>query len=351
MSEKNKQVDALDLVARLPKEQMVQVDARRTLKVVIVTLLLLCVINVGVDQFLARYPVNLGYWVIQEKWKLLDELDMPVDWLILGDSSCNLGVNPAIISDKLGGSALNLCTVGDSIALDDAWMLQRYVKRFGAPKGVVIVHAYDIWHRLLERPMLAQAPLEGDERIDLVPKRHQTISTRALMMIDQYVPLYSQNVTLSNAIQYAWRQPPTLIFTAQGYMPWNISSPETVHVEFDQHILFATEQDQFVMSEDNLKALNRIHSLADQNQFPVFIVNSPLLIDLMENEIFTRYYYTVWTALEAVASNSPNLHVILSEPATYPIDQLAGIDHVTVDAADDFTRQITGQIEAIISRP
>lgn len=351
MSENKIHVDALDLVARLPKEQMVRVSAGRILRIIIYTLLLLCMINVGVYQYLKRHPVNLGYWVIQEKWKLLDELQEPVDWLILGDSSGNQGVNPAILSERLGGSVLNLCTVGASIALDDAWMLQRYVKRFGAPKGVVIVHAYDIWHRLLERPMLAQAPLVGDEKFDLVPQHLQTLSSRTMMMIDQYVPLYSQNVTLSNAIQYAWRRPPEPKITEQGYMPWNISSSETVLVEYDQHILFTTEQDQFVMSEDNRAALNRIQSLADQNQIPVYFANSPLFIDMMENESIVRYYNKVWAALRAITSNSPNLHVILTDPATYPIDQLAGVDHVTSDAADDFTRQIANHIEAIISHP
>lgn len=351
MSNKNKQIDALDLVARLPKEQLPQVDAGCIVKTIAFTVLLLCAINIGVEQYLTSHPVNLGYWVIQEKWKLLDELDEPVDWLILGDSSCNLGVNPSVFSDEISGSVLNLCTVGDSTALDDAWMLQRYINRFGAPKGVVVIHAYDIWHRSLKRPMLAQAPLVGDEKTDLVPQHLQSLSSRAMMMMSCCVPLYYQNVTLSHAIQYVWRRAPEPKLTEQGYMPWKEASPETVRVEYDQHILFVNTRDQFIMSEDNRSALNRIQSLADQNHFPVFIANSPLFIDLMENEMFIRYYNKVWSALEAVALNSSNMYMILHTPATYPIDQLAGVDHVTSVAADDFTRQIAGQIEAVISRP
>ncbi len=351
MSEKNKQIGTLDLVARLPKEQLLQVDAGRIVKVITFTVLLLCVINFGVNQYLSRHPVNLGYWVIQEKWKLLDELDEPVDWLILGDSSCNLGVNPSVFSDEISGSVLNLCTVGDSTALDDAWMLQRYINRFGAPKGVVVIHAYDIWHRSLKRPMLAQAPLMGDEKIDLVPLHLQSLTSRAMMMMSGSVPLYYQNVTLSHAIQYVWRRAPEPKLTEQGYMPWKAASPETVRVEYDQHILFTSQNEQFIMSEDNQSALNRIQSLADQHQFPVFIATSPLFIDLMESEMFVHYYNKVWSALEAVALNSSNMYMILHTPATYPIDQLAGVDHVIAIAADDFTRQVADQIESVISRP
>jgi len=345
MPEKKFQADIFDIVARLPKEQLHEVKTERIVKSIIFTLLLLCVINFSVGQFLSTHPVNFGYWVIQEKWKLLNDLDEPVDWLILGDSSCNLGINPTVFSEKLGGSVLNLCTVGDSTALDDAWMLQRYIHRFGTPKGVVVIHAYDIWNRPLEHSMLARAPLVGDEKVDLVPAHLQTLSSRWMMMIDRNVPLYSQNVTISNSIQYAWRQSPLPSLTKLGFMPWEQASPHTVHVEYEQHISFVAAHEQFEMSEDNRSALNRIRLLADQNQFPVFFANSPIFADLMEDSNFIHYYHQVWTDLTECASNSEHLHILSDEPVTYPIDQLAGVDHVIAGAADDYTQQIAQQID------
>src|SRR5262245_9968724 len=91
--------------------------------------------------------MNLGYRVIQQKWEMLLDLKQPVDWIVLGESSGSEGVTPDIISQELGGKALNLCTIGNMLVVNDAWMLDKYIAKFGPPRGVVIVHVYDIWDR------------------------------------------------------------------------------------------------------------------------------------------------------------------------------------------------------------
>ena len=60
-----------------------------------------------------------------------------------------------------GESAINLATIGDATVVNDAWMLETYLERFGRPNKVVIVHAYDIWHRELKQNVVVQIPFKS----------------------------------------------------------------------------------------------------------------------------------------------------------------------------------------------
>ena len=80
--------------------------------------------------------------------------------LILGDSSAAQGVDPEFWTNASGESAINLATIGDATVVNDAWMLETYLERFGRPNKVVIVHAYDIWHRELKQNVVVQIPFK-----------------------------------------------------------------------------------------------------------------------------------------------------------------------------------------------
>src|SRR5438128_2449200 len=139
-------MSAAAAMTRLPVEIAGPSTARRLIGTIGGVLALVALANTAALFVLSRHPVNHGYKVIGAKWELLREQERPVDWLVLGDSSGNQGVVPAVLSERLGGSSLNLCTVGDLLAVNDAWMLETYIGTVGAPRKVLMVHAYDIWH-------------------------------------------------------------------------------------------------------------------------------------------------------------------------------------------------------------
>ncbi|MBZ0305522.1 MAG: hypothetical protein K8I82_05590, partial [Anaerolineae bacterium] len=107
--------------------------------------------TVFIANFLTYYvPMDRTETVVYQKWGLIQDLDAPVDWLIVGDSSANHGVIPAIITQELGGEALNVATFGDWLFVDDAWMIETHIRQVGAPKNIIIVHVPDMYHRTME---------------------------------------------------------------------------------------------------------------------------------------------------------------------------------------------------------
>jgi len=111
-----------------PGERLHPTSVGRIVWCACAALALVCAINVWAARALALHPLNQASRVIRAKWSLLMNQKKPVDTLVLGDSSGNHGVVPAILAARLGGTALNLCTVGDLLAVNDCWMLERYIR-------------------------------------------------------------------------------------------------------------------------------------------------------------------------------------------------------------------------------
>lgn len=122
------------------------------------TLAVALLVNALAAAYLDWRPVNLGYRVIKTKWRLLAAQRRPVGWLVLGDSTGNQGIVPEVLSEKLGGSTLNLCTIGALGAWNDAWMLEAYARVAGAPRHVLVVHTYQAWTHPLNIEAVAQIP-------------------------------------------------------------------------------------------------------------------------------------------------------------------------------------------------
>ena len=70
------------LADRLPDEVILPTSWRRAVMAVFLTVLLVVAVNLFARWYLDSYPSNRGYWLAREKWKLLESLSEPVDWLI-----------------------------------------------------------------------------------------------------------------------------------------------------------------------------------------------------------------------------------------------------------------------------
>jgi hypothetical protein len=177
----------------------------RLLLDILETLLLVVLLNWATSGYLANYSTNHGYWTIHQKWFLLGKLDAAVDWLVLGDSSCNQGVVPAVLEEELDGKALNLCMVGNITVLGDLWLLEEYIARFGPPRAVIIVHVYDVWPRDLNPVLLGQIPRPWGfwRSHTLGEKLLDDPQVRFDLFVERYVPLYSQPKTLTTILRSA----------------------------------------------------------------------------------------------------------------------------------------------------
>ncbi len=338
----------------LPREVLARVGLHGLLRDLLATLALLVVLNFAARWYLSEYTTNYGYWMIYQKWKLLTRLDAPVDWLILGDSSCNQGVIPALFESELGETGLNLCTIGNMTALEDLWMLEEYIQRFGPPENVLIVHVYDMWWRDFDPALLARIPLPWGYWQDF-SLSEQVVGgvPRGTLFLQSYVPLYSQNATVGDILRK------TLLLQANpfaspwqldqaGFLPAYESRQESVELDTKRHIEFVS-QNASSFSEINRAALERIFALADRHGFQVYLAMSPVYEGLYADEAYQAYLGDVQAQLASFAAQSQYVHFI---PAvkTFPAGQMQNADHLVLSGAQEYTRWLIGEINWLEKR-
>jgi hypothetical protein len=316
------------------------------------SLVVLVLVNSFALWYLGNYSTNYGYWTLQRKWALLEKMDAPVDWLILGDSSCNQGVSPALIHEQLGETAINLCTIGNVTALNDVWMLEEYIQRFGPPKGVLIGHVYDVWPRDLDPLILGQIPRRWNfwKEHTLGSDLLGNPDLRSQLFQERYVPLLSQRLTLTTLL----RSPmlgqmiplePKWRMDEYGFLSGEQAQPATAIQDAQDHMQFVRENDPFV-SSINQQALERLVEIADAYQLPIYLVNSPLYEGLSADDGFQAYLAELYGQIDSIVGKSQFIHRI-SEIKTFPATQLQTADHLILPGAQAYTKWL---IENILTR-
>lgn len=336
---------------RLPRETPVPATRGRLLLALAVALTVVALLNLAAGLALERFTTNRGYWIVRHKWDLLEALPAPVDWLILGDSSCNQGIMPDLIGQQLGGRAVNVCTLGNMLAVNDAWMLARHIERLGPPKHVLIVHVYDVWHRdpraLVDQPLLAKVPLPWGFWRSATPPLALTGAQERKLWVARYLPLWAENKTLAR-----WLRHPTapgqheFLLTADGFMAHARANPANVRRENRSH-LESIRKRRFTLSQINHQSLVQIRALADQHGFDVYLAPAPLSEGIWRDPDFRRHFAAMTLALETIASESPRMHVLLREPITFPAHQLENADHLVGPAARVYTQQLIRALQSL----
>ena len=312
-------------------------------------LLSMTVIWFGGANWLTAYVLdqrgsNLGYWLVGQKWSLLDRLEEPVDTLILGDSSGNQGINPQVIDERLGGRSINLCTIGHAITLDDVWMLREYLDRFGPPSRVLVVHGYDIWQRSFDRALLGRIPrlgmlLEQSEipfgAGDIVP-----------YLIDRYVRLYGEHNTIGDMLRRPWSPPRAKARPLmQGFMIDPIARPHTVRRNAERHVQFVRDG-VFSMSEENQRGLAILSSLANEYGFRLYVAHGPTVDSLASDPAFIVYNVQVREELVAFAAEHAQV-TFIDRVFPFSENQMTSADHIILSASFDYTGAIVDEIVAV----
>jgi len=316
--------------------------------------LVLWALNLCAGWYLKRYPQNRGYWLVDHKWTLLDEMRQPVDWLVVGDSSGNQGLVVDAWQDALGGSAVNLCTVGNLTAANDAWVLEAYMDRFEPPDNVLVVHVWDVWQRQVEPVFAAQIPRRWGFWRTAEPPFLPDGRGLAQLFLARFLPLYSDNTSLQKAAYDGLRSPSRFLrrrfgTDPDGYMRMDAANSKRVR-RTARDSLRAVARERFRVSAINRSALERIRDLAQHYGFQVYLTHSPLYAGMHENRAFREDYAQAESFLDEVVRGSPNLHH-LDEVITFPEDQMQTFDHVTHEAAEVFTRRLAEQVREARNAP
>ncbi len=309
-------------------------------------ILIVLAVNIAMILYLPKSTTNLGYWIIGKKWQMLLRLPAPIDWLILGDSSGNQGLMPKILEERLGGRSVNLCTIADMTVLNDAWMLDTYLKSKGTLRAVLVVHVYDVWNRDFDARMMARIPMAIEGVRQLKPPVRLTPYKILRGFLDRYLPLYYQHETVASLIKFPLSHPQhELLWEEDGFMSAVAAKPSAVEGDARNHLTFVRET-QFRLSESNRTALEYLADAAERHSFDLFIANSPLYEGLIRDAAFVRYYSDMERAIGRVIAGRRNVHYILRAPMTFAKEQLQNADHVTRSAAVEYTTRVVAEIEA-----
>ena len=341
-------------ISYLPEEVVSPVRPRQLLITWVGVLAIVLFCNFAVVPPLLEGGRNLAGWIIGHKWRLLLDLKQPVDDLVLGDSSCNQGVNPATLARELGDRrAVNLCTIGDMLALNDAWMLQSYIERHGPPRRVIIVHVYDIWSRDFNWSRVGSIPVGLMTLRKLRPEvRLQRWQLRSYIE-SRYFPLYSSNLSLQARLRAGdpriRNSPGPRRIDSLGFLADTVAFPDSVELDLRGHLRFLGE-DAYQLSPDNRRGLARIAELAEDHGFEVYLAPAPVYERLAEAAPFVRYFSQVEESLAGVAGEGSRVHLVFDHPMTFPASVMQNADHLVLDAANQYTRALAARIRQIESQ-
>jgi hypothetical protein len=327
----------------LPRERVRPVSWSKVTSTWAATLAVVVALNIVAGIYLLRYTPNGGYWLIEQKWALVNAATGPVDWVIVGDSSCNQGIDTEVWNRALGGQSLNLCTFGSLLPLNDIWMLNALAKRVGHPRNVLVMHVYDVWQRGVTPELLGRIPdrevwSTGKYSVRLTPAE----TTRELL--SRYVPLLAQSTALRHELSHPLGMFQTKFSMGEsGYMREVTASPQAVEQEITDHLREMSLQD-FSISAENRAALAGLREFADSHGVNVYLTNSPINDELASSPGFHEYVAPMHAELRAWAATSPRLHYVEGFQ-TYPRDLMQGVDHVIDEGARDLTQRIARLVQ------
>jgi len=328
----------------LPKEAIPPCSRGRLTAVIAAALIIVAVFNIVAWWYLERYTPNTGYLLIRAKWALLASLKKPIDLLILGDSSGNQGVDPETLRDNLGITSVNLCTIGDALVLNDAWMLEEYIGRFGPPRAVLVVHGYDMWSRDINVSVLSKIPGSWWRRR---PDLGFGVKNRIRVILNRYVPLYAETASLGWVIRHPGSAfPSRLPMRPDGFMVETTAEPDRVKQDVEVHLQFIRQQER-VLSDVNRAALRLIVQLAEANDFDLCLVPGPIYDSLASDSAFLVYFAAVRDTLAAVTASSPHTRFLLTAPVTFPAERMQSADHIVGSAAAEFTSRLAERMRSM----
>jgi hypothetical protein len=323
---------------------------RRGLIATIVTAVLIVAgANLAVSAIFGRTTANRGYETIEAKWDLMAEQTEPVDWLLVGDSSCNQGLDPRVFAER-GVTALNLCTTGDMLVVGDVWLVEEYLREVGPPRnGILVSHVYDVWARDAESLEATAWVIPGGDgwrrnRSLLEASLHE----RLMAQIGDLIPLYTQPASTIRLMTdpAAVLDAPAPQLTGDGFERAGEARPAQVRGDAAGHRASITTTDA-APSRLNRLAMSKLAELTDEAGVPLVVAPSPLYEELWPDPAFQRRFHQTSDFVDAVADDHPSVVPLRADPWLYPAEEMQNADHLAVAAASRHTGVVIDALDAV----
>lgn len=326
----------------LPIEKTSKQNTKDLVMSLFISLGLVLLINMAFFFYLKKYNPNKAYALIAHKWNKVFETSYKENWLILGDSSGNQGVDAQQFEKAGKGKALNLCTIADMLVVNDLWMLEKYIAQHDTPKKLLLVHTYDIWHR-------SNFPLGYMAQIPLSLQQDSSLSMRTLALPDwkkylmNYFPLNYQRSSIAYLLQHPSQWLETSFEADQyGFEHRKEANIAAVLQDCEEHLIFV-KSNRFEVSHQNRQALERLAAIAHQHHIQVYLSNAPIYEKLYQDEKFQVYYQDMQYFLSDFCQTN-NWRYINAPPMTFLAQEMENADHLNLKAARRFTTHLIQEI-------
>jgi hypothetical protein len=313
---------------------------------VLITILVACAVvfslNFISSQLLEYFTPNKGYQLIRKKWDILEKMESPADILVLGDSSGNQGVDTDLITELTGKSAVNLATIGNALALNNYWMLETYIKKFGKPECVINIHVYDTWYRNLNESVVSQIPMDTSDMLQQLTQIQLGIKPKFGYLLAKYIPSLGQNTSLKKLLMRPWAMAymnQGIPLTVTGFYSSPKAKPKMVLKDTDNHKKFVSNN-IFIPSKENTYALKKMGELSETLDFNLIFANSPVFEGLFSDENYKTYLSAVNEYIGRVTKKYKNIQLLYATQKTYRSSDMENADHLTSMAAKEYTLQL-----------
>ena len=305
---------------------------------------------------------------IKMKWSLLQHRPQSADHLVLGDSTGLHGVLPAQLGTELGGSWLNLCTNARMLVAHDAWMLQWYIKHYGPPAEVVVVHSLNAWRYSDDDStyqLASKVPLPWGYWRDMQPPLPATQAHLGEMFMTRHFPLYAQNKTIDTLLQKPVKkvlgrlgnnaeedspEPSASTKTADEALGFVSLGDKPNRSELQRELVQWQTMPPFELSAINREALSIMMRLSEQHHFRLYVVTGSICQSILDMEPGRRYAVGADEALAKLTAGHPTVSYLRNIPP-FPAEQMRDSDHVILSAARLYTSYLAREIRAERQRP
>ena len=330
---------------QLTKEHIHPTTPKRLAWLLIASLAMFGVANLAGGIFGQHLILEPESTMIVLKHRILEDLDTPVDVLIVGDSAGNQGVDPATL-DPAGISSVNLCTQGRMLLVGDLAAMRRYIQKFKTgPKVLLMVHVYDIFRRrqvtyksILEYRSIQAAGIKA--KFNFGGLRKQTL------VFDHVIPLITKGRAVGDKLRGipAFEQEHD-----RGYFAAKTPHQANLKTDYLDHCNeIKPGETDWTICEPHWAILDEILSLARQHDTHVVLAFSPVYDKLYANPAYQRIIAETKTALFDTLGHD---HFSIVGPMAVPANQMGNtVDHVLHPAAQAYTKTLLSHLQPLLAK-
>ncbi len=342
----------------------------KTPKAFLIFLALILITELTIYYIGQLISVNPSDLIVKTQNKISRSKNLDKDILVFGDSTSAMAIDPDISQSHTGLKTYNFSTLGPGIMAINYLLLKNYLLRNRPPKFIILMNAYDTWHRgigsndvinvlgnncfMETLKALVEAGTKNDVynfilyKIFLTPlpsqhykyeiARFAKLKYNPLKDKKRYTNSYFFQELLGHKGSYRFMLNQNILNYSKEVKKEKILRDLLEHEKF-------VELNKFYVSGLNKYFLDKFIKDAQRNKIQVLICFPPLLQDFYDLPESRHYLRDCRAFLKETVSAHPNMLLLTKD--FYPVNSSSleeSIDHLDAQESAIFTRLITGDL-------